>query len=138
VALLVLAKQGGALPQMVRPFKLGVGGKLGSGRQWMSWVTLTDTVRVMRLALENGAIRGPINVVSPEPIRNVQFTEALAKTLRRPAIFSAPQFALKLALGEMAGPLLLASQRVSPAQLEKLGYKFIHPELGSALASVLS
>jgi uncharacterized protein (TIGR01777 family) len=135
---IVLAKQGGALPQMVRPFKLGVGGKLGSGRQWMSWVTLTDTVRVMRLALENGAIRGPINVVSPEPIRNFEFTEALATTLRRPAIFSAPQFALKLALGEMAGPLLLASQRVSPAQLENLGYKFIHPELGSALASVLS
>ena len=134
---IVLAKQGGALPQMVRPFKMGVGGKLGSGQQWMSWVTLTDTVRIVRLALEDGAIRGPINVVSPEPIQNVEFTEALAKTLHRPAIFFAPEFALKLALGEMADALLLASQRVLPVQLEKLGYRFIHPELGSALASVL-
>lgn len=134
---IVLAKQGGALPQIVRPFKMGVGGRLGSGQQWMSWVTLKDTVRIVRLALEDGAIRGPINVVSPEPIQNVEFTEALAKALHRPAIVSAPEFALKLALGEMADALLLASQRVLPAALEKLGYRFIHPELGSALASVL-
>lgn len=133
---IILAKQGGALPQMVRPFKLGVGGKLGSGQQWMSWVTLTDVVRIVRLALEDGTLRGPINVVSPEPVRNAEFTETLAKTLHRPAIFAAPEFALKLAMGDMAGALL-ASQRVLPVQLGKLCYKFIHPELGSALSSVL-
>jgi uncharacterized protein (TIGR01777 family) len=133
----ILSKQGGALPQMVRPFKWGFGGKLGSGEQWMSWVTLPDTVRIVRFALESGAVRGPINVVSPQPVRNVEFTEALAKKLHRPALFSAPEFALKLTMGEMAGPLLLASQRVFPAELIKLGYQFIHPELGSALASLV-
>lgn len=134
---IILAKHGGALPQMVRPFRLGVGGKLGSGKQWMSWVTLVDTVRIIRLAMENGSVTGPVNVVSPQPIRNVDFTETLAKVLHRPAIFAAPEFALKLALGEMAGPLLLASDRVSPEQLKKLGYEFVHPELVSALAANL-
>jgi uncharacterized protein len=134
---IILAKQGGALPQMARPFRLGVGGKLGSGQQWMSWVTLGDVVRIVRLAVEDGTIRGPVNVVSPQPIRNVDFTEELARALHRPAIFSAPEFALKLALGEMAGPLLLASQRVFPGQLGKLGYQFLQPELKPALAGLL-
>ncbi len=133
----ILAKHGGALPKMVRPFKFGVGGKLGSGEQWMSWVMLTDVVRILRLALEEGSVRGPMNVVSPQPVRNEEFTKEVARVLHRPAIFAAPEFALKLALGEMAGPLLLASQRVLPAQLVKLGYRFVHPELGSALASTL-
>ncbi|MGB2627144.1 MAG: TIGR01777 family oxidoreductase [Candidatus Acidiferrum sp.] len=133
---IILANEGGALPQMVRPFKFGLGGKLGSGRQWMSWVTLTDTVRILRLALEDGTLRGPVNVVTPEPVRNSEFTEVLAKTLNRPAIFSAPEFALKLAMGEMAESLLLASQRVLPASLARLGYKFIHPELARALSSL--
>jgi uncharacterized protein len=122
---------------MARPFKFGVGGKLGSGRQWMSWIALDDVVRVLRLAIENGALRGPTNVVSPEPIRNADFTKVLAKKLHRPALFSAPELALKLALGEMAGSLLLASQRVVPAELEKLGYKFVYPDLAGALASML-
>ncbi len=133
----IFAKHGGALPQMARPFKFGVGGKLGSGRQWMSWVALDDVVRVLRMAIENGAVRGPINVVSPEPIRNAEFTKVLAKVLHRPALFSAPEFALKLALGEMAGSLLLTSQRVVPAELEKLGYKFVYPDLAGALAAML-
>lgn len=133
----ILAKEGGALPQMVRPFKFGVGGKLGSGEQWMSWVTLADVVRILRLVLEDGAVRGPINVVSPQPARNEELTREIARVLHRPAIFAAPEFALKLALGEMAGPLLLASQRVLPAKLEKMGYKFVHPELGSALEATL-
>jgi uncharacterized protein len=134
---MILAKVGGALPQMVLPFRFGVGGKLGSGRQWMSWITLVDTVRILRLALEEGGVRGPINVVSPEPVRNREFTEMLARTLHRPAIFSAPEFALKLAMGEMAEGLLLTSQRVLPVNLAKLGYKFIHPELSGALSSLL-
>lgn len=133
----ILAKQGGALPQMARPFRFGVGGKLGSGQQWVSWITLDDVVRILRLGLEEGAVRGAINVVSPRPVRNVEMTAQIAKTLHRPALFAAPEFALKLALGEMAGPLLLASQRVLPTQLEKLGYKFVHPDLGSALAATL-
>jgi len=103
----------------------------------MSWVTLADTVRILRLALEEGGVRGPINVVSPEPVRNSEFTEVLAKTLHRPALFSAPEFALKLAMGEMAEGLLLASQRVLPASLVRLGYKFVHPELRGALLSLV-
>jgi uncharacterized protein (TIGR01777 family) len=133
----ILAKHGGALPQMMRPFRLGLGGKLGSGRQWMSWVALEDAVRILQLTLENGAVRGAINVVSPQPVRNADFTDALATALHRAAVFSAPEFALKLALGEMAEPLLLASQRVVPAQLEKLGYRFVYPDLASALAAAL-
>ena len=133
----ILAKNGGALLQMVRPFKFGVGGKLGSGEQWMSWITLADVVRILRLALEEGSVRGAVNVVSPQPVRNEEFTKEIARVLHRPAIFATPEFALKLALGEMAGALLLASQRVLPAQLENLGYKFVHPELGSALAATI-
>jgi uncharacterized protein len=134
----ILAKNGGALPQIALPFKFGVGGKLGSGRQWMSWVALEEVVRIVRLALENGAVRGPINVVSPKPVRNAEFTKEIARVLHRPAVFTAPEFALKLVLGEMAGPLLLASQRVLPVELEKLGYKFVRPDLAGALAATLS
>jgi uncharacterized protein len=134
---IVLAKQGGALPKMARPFRFGLGGKLGSGQQWMSWITLADTVRIIRLMLEEGSVRGPVNLVSPQPVRNIDFTQQLASTLHRPALLAAPEFVLKLALGEMAAPLLLGSQRVLPAQLERLGYKFVHPELGSALAATL-
>jgi uncharacterized protein (TIGR01777 family) len=134
----ILAKHGGALPRMARPFLWGAGGKIGSGEQWMSWVTLPDVVAILRFALENGAARGAINVVSPQPVRNAEFTKMLAKILHRPALFPAPAFALRLLLGEMANELLLASQRAMPAQLEKLGYPFLHPDLASALAAVLS
>ena len=132
----ILAKHGGALPRMVRPFLWGVGGKIGSGEQWMSWVTLQDVVAILRFALESGAVRGPINVVSPQPVRNTEFTKVLAKTLHRPALFPAPAFALRLLLGEMADELLLSSQRAIPAQLEKLGYRFLHPDLPGALAAI--
>jgi uncharacterized protein len=94
-------------------------------------------VAILRFALENGEMRGPVNVVSPQAVRNVGFTTALAKAVHRPALFPAPAFALRLALGEMADALLLSSQRVAPAQVEKLGYRFIHADLGEALASVL-
>jgi uncharacterized protein (TIGR01777 family) len=134
----ILAKEGGALSQMARPFRFGVGGRIGSGQQWMSWVTLEEVVAILRFVLENGAARGPVNVVSPQPVRNAEFTKALASALHRPALFPAPAFALRLLLGEMADALLLSSQRVVPAQLDKLGYKFIHPDLGTALNSMLS
>ena len=133
----VLARTGGALQRMLLPFKLGAGGRLGSGKQWMSWVTLAEAVSVVRFALENESLRGPVNTVSPNPARNREFTAALARALHRPAIFPAPAFALRLALGEMADALLLVSQRVVPWKLSALGYEFIHPELAGALAAVL-
>jgi hypothetical protein len=134
----ILAREGGALPRMVRPFQFGLGGRIGSGQQWMSWVTLEDVVAILRFALENGAVRGPINVVSPQPVRNKEFTTALATALHRPAFFPAPAFVLRLVLGEMAGALLLSSQRVLPMQLEKLGYSFLHADLATALTSLHS
>jgi uncharacterized protein len=134
----ILAREGGALPQMARPFRFGVGGRIGSGQQWMSWVSLVDVVSVLRFALEDGSVRGAVNVVSPQPVRNAEFTVALAKALHRPALFPAPAFALRLILGEMADALLLASQRVVPAELEKLGYRFLQTDLANTLARLLS
>jgi uncharacterized protein len=133
----ILARNGGALPQMAGPFRFGLGGRIGSGRQWMSWIGLEDVVAIVRLGLENGAVRGAINVVAPEPVRNAEFTAALAEALHRSALFPAPPFALRLVLGEMADALLLSSTRVVPAQLEKLGFKFLQPDLERALASML-
>ena len=135
---IVLAKEGGALPAMLRPFRLGIGGRIGSGQQWMSWITLRDLVAILKLCLENGDARGPINLVSPNPVRNAEFTAALAETLHRPALFPAPPFALRLALGEMADALLLASQCVLPTQLEKLAYRFLDPHLKPALTQILA
>src|SRR5947208_6225938 len=133
----ILAREGGALPKMMLPFKFGVGGKLGSGQQWQSWVALEDVVGILRFAIENASVRGAINMVSPQPLQNAEFTCVLAKAMHRPALFPAPAFALRLALGEMADALLLSSQRVLPGALEKLGYRFLHADLTSALAAVL-
>ena len=135
---IILAKHGGALPQMMRPFKFGLGGRVGSGQQWMSWITLQDVVSVIREALQNRAISGAVNAVSPQPVRNVDFVKALGRAMHRPAIVPAPAFALELLLGEMAEALLLASQRVVPSRLEQLGFRFSHRDLNSALASVLT
>lgn len=135
---IILAKEGGALPQIMRPFKFGLGGRIGSGQQWMSWITLQDVVSVIRKVLENRAVSGALNVVAPQPVRNADFAQALGHAMHRPAIVPTPAFALEFALGEMAEALLLASQRVAPSRLEQLGYKFSQPELGSALASVLA
>ena len=133
----ILAKHGGALPQMMRPFQFGIGGKIGTGKQWQSWITLSDVVAILRLILENANITGPLNVVSPQPVTNAEFTKTLAAALHRPALFPAPAFALRLILGEMADALLLSSQRVLPAQLQKLNYQFLHPDLAAALATIL-
>jgi len=134
---IILAREGGALPKMMLPFKIGVGGKLGSGRQWMSWVTLEDVIGILRFAIENPPVRGAINIVSPQPLQNVEFTKVLAKAMRRPALFPAPTFALRLALGEMADALLLSSQRVLPRAIEKLGHRFLHSDLPTALKSLV-
>jgi len=133
----ILARHGGALPQIMRPFKFGVGGRIGNGQQWMSWVTLQDAVEILRFAIQNASVRGAVNVVSPQPVRNAVFTKELARALHRPALFPAPAFALRLALGEMADALLLSSQRVVPQALEKLGYRFLQPDLPIALQTVL-
>ena len=121
---------------MALPFKVGAGGRLGTGRQWMSWLTLAEAVGIVRFALANSNLAGPTNAVTPHPVQNAEFTRALAKTLRRPALFPAPAFALRLALGEMADALLLSSQRIKPAKLEQSGYRFAHPELPAALAEI--
>ena len=134
---IVLAGEGGALPKMMLPFRFFAGGKTGSGKQWMSWVALEDVVGILRYAIENRAIRGAVNVVAPQPLRNAEFTEILARAMHRPALFPAPAFALRLALGEMADALLLSSQRVTPSRLKQLGYKFLHPDLSNALAAAL-
>jgi hypothetical protein len=134
---IILAQHGGALAKMLLPFKLGAGGRLGSGKQWMSWITLEDVVGVIRFAIENNAVRGALNVVAPQPAQNSDFTKTLAKALHRPALFPAPAFALRLALGEMADALLLSSQRVTPQVLERLGYRFLRLELSSGLSSAL-
>ena len=133
---IVLAAHGGALPQMVLPFKMGAGGRLGSGRQWMSWLTLAEAVRVVQFALENSHLAGPVNTVTPNPVRNSEFTHVLAKTLHRPALFPAPAFALRLVLGEMADTLLLISQRVQPSRLVGAGYTFLQTDLAGALSEV--
>ena len=134
---IVLAREGGALPKMMLPFRFFAGGKTGSGKQWMSWIALDDVVGILRYAVENRAIRGPVNVVAPQPLRNAEFTKILARAMHRPALFPAPAFALRVALGEMASALLLSSQRVMPSRLKQLGYKFSHPELSDAISAVL-
>lgn len=133
---IILAQHGGALAKMVMPFKLGAGGRLGDGRQWMSWITLPETLRIIQFALQTASLLGPVNTVAPNPVRNSEFTTILAKTLHRPALFPAPAFALRLALGEMADALLLSSLRVSPSRLQEVGYAFQQPDLASALADV--
>ena len=134
---IILSKNGGALPQMLTPFKLGAGGKLGSGEQWMSWISLDDAITAIRTAITDANLSGPINIVAPNPARNADFTRALAKVLHRPAILPAPAFALRLALGEMADALLLSSQRVVPEKLTQQHFKFQYADLESALRRAL-
>jgi len=133
----ILSNHGGALPQMIRPFKFGVGGRLGSGRQWLSWIALEDVLGVVRSAIADAHIQGPVNVVAPDPVRNADFARIVGRTLHRPALFPAPKFMLRLALGEMADTLLLASQRVLPDQLLKANYTFQFRELETALKTLL-
>jgi uncharacterized protein (TIGR01777 family) len=133
----VLTPRGGALKKMLLPFQMGVGGRLGGGRQWMSWVALDDVLYAIAWVLENEQLRGPVNLVSPQPVSNAEFTRVLARVLRRPAILPAPAFALRLALGEMAQDLLLCSQRAIPAALEKSGFKFSYANLEDALRHAL-
>jgi uncharacterized protein len=133
----VLDPRGGALQRLLPIFKLGAGGPLGSGRQWMSWVSLPDALQVIQMALEREDVSAPINVVSPAPVRNREFARALGRVLRRPAVLPAPSFLLRLLLGEMADEALLSSACVSPKKLMSLGYRFAFEDLDRSLRNAL-
>ena len=135
---IVLSTKGGALAKMLLPFKLGLGGPLGSGKQWMSWAHIDDVVGGYHFALHQAELSGVVNLTAPMPARNAEFTKALGRALGRPAFLPAPGFALKLVFGEMAQDLLLEGQKVLPRRLESAGYKFQHPDLDEALADVIS
>lgn len=134
---LVLSRTGGALPQMLTPFKFGLGGKVGTGEQYISWVALDDVVGAIEFAIENESLSGPVNLVAPNAVTNLEFTKALGHALSRPTFLSVPAFAARLAFGEMADALLLSSARVVPERLKEAGYKFKHTEIEEALRHVL-
>jgi len=134
---IILDKHSGALPKTAMPIKLGVGGRFGSGRQWVSWIALADVVRLIRAAIDNDSWRGPVNACSPNPVRNDEFVHAIARVLNKPAFLPAPAFALRIALGEMADALLLSSQRAKPEFLLNAGFDFKYPELEPALRDIL-
>ncbi len=134
----VLGPGGGALAQMLPVFRLGLGGRLGSGRQWMSWISLTDAIAAMLFALETPALKGPVNLTAPQSVTNAEFTRTLAGKLRRPAFVPAPAFALRLAFGQMADETLLASARAVPGRLLAEGFRFTHPTVGEALGAALA
>jgi len=133
---IVLGADGGALKQMLLPFRLGIGGRMGSGRQWMSWVAREDIVALIRWLVDNGAARGAYNGTAPAPVTNAEFARTLGAALHRPALLPTPAFALKILFGEMAD-ILLTGQRVVPTRAIAEGFKFKHPDLAPALAAIL-
>jgi hypothetical protein len=134
---IVLGPSGGMLRQLLPVFRLGLGARLGSGRQWLSWVTIADLLEALVLVIASPDLSGPINVVTPEPVTNAQFTAALAAALHRPAFLRAPAPILRLVMGQLADELLLGSQRCVPGRLVQAGFQFAHPEIGAALAALL-
>jgi uncharacterized protein (TIGR01777 family) len=134
----VLSTQGGALARQLPLFRRGLGGRLGSGQQWLSWISRTDHVNATRFLLTAAAVRGPVNLVAPAPVTNARFTAALAAALRRPALLPVPRAALRLALGGFADEGVLASQRLAPAALTAAGFRFAHPDLDTALRAILA
>ncbi len=135
---IVLSRRGGALAKMLLPFRLGMGGKIGDGRQYVSWISLEDAVAALIYAVENDALRGPVNLTASQPVTNAELTRTLGRVLRRPTLLPLPAFAAKLVLGELAEEGLLASQRVRPTQLLEAGFEFAHPELEGALRHALT
>lgn len=132
----VLGREGGALKEMLLPFQLGVGGPIGSGTQWMSWVDRQDVIQAIEWALDNPAVRGTYNITSPEPVRNRDFVRALGRALHRPAFMPAPAFALRLLFGEMADEMLLGGQRVVPSRATGEGFSFRYRTLDDALRHI--
>jgi len=135
---MVLAKEGGALAKMLLPFRMGVGGKIGSGKQYMSWIDLEDEVSVVLHCISRDSIRGPVNSVGPSPVTNLEFTKTLGRVLSRPTIFPLPAAMARILFGEMADGLLLSSQRALPATLTGEGFNFRHPNLEESFRRILS
>jgi uncharacterized protein (TIGR01777 family) len=134
---IILDTDGGALEKMLTPFRMGVGGKLGDGKQWMSWIALDDVVRGLRFLIDNQTARGATNFTAPNPVTNAEFTKTLGSVLSKPTIFPVPAFAARLAFGEMADALLLSSARVEPSRLQDEGFKFEYSDLLQALQAIL-
>jgi uncharacterized protein (TIGR01777 family) len=134
---LALGKEGGALAKMLPLFRFGLGGRLGSGKQWMSWIHIDDLIRLVLFSIENPAVHGPVNGSAPHPVTNAEFTRELAAALHRPAVLPVPKFALRLALGEMANAAL-ASQRAIPKAAQSAGFQFQYPQLLAALERLLT
>ena len=134
---MVLSSAGGALKKMLLPFRLGAGGRMGGGSQYVSWIAIDDAIGAIQHAVCTDSLKGAVNGVAPTPVTNAEFTRVLARVLSRPAVFSLPAFAARLALGEMADALLLSSQRVTPVRLQASGYQFRYPGLESALRHLL-
>jgi len=133
----ILSTAGGALTKMLPPFRMGIGGRVGSGQQWMSWIALEDVIDAIEFALATDSLTGPVNIVAPNPVRNAAFTKELGAALSRPTLFPIPAFGARLAFGEMADALLLSSQRVDPARLKEHRFEFKYPTLNSALSHAL-
>ena len=133
---LVLERDGGALPPMLPPFKLGAGGPIGSGRQYWPWIHRSDWIALVRWAIETSTVTGPVNATAPHPVTNADFARALGQALHRPAFMPAPAFALRLMLGEMADPLILSGQRVLPAKAQGLGFEFKFARVHDALRAI--
>lgn len=134
---IILDREGGALATMLTPFRMGIGGRVGDGRQWMSWIALDDVIGALKFLLRDKAVNGPVNFVAPRPVTNAEFTRTLGRTLGRPTIFPMPAFGARLAFGEMADALLLSSQKVEPTVLENRGFAFYWPRLEPALDHLL-
>jgi uncharacterized protein (TIGR01777 family) len=134
---IVLSKRGGALKEMLRPFRVGLGGRIGSGRQWWSWIHLDDAVSAVMLAMRTEGLRDAVNMVAPNPVTNAEFTRELASAMKRPAVFAVPGFAAKLAFGEFAKEGMLSSARVVPKKLEENGFQFRYTELRPAIEEIL-
>jgi len=134
---IILDKDGGALAKMLPPFRMGIGGRIGDGKQWMSWIALADIVGALEFVIENQALSGPVNFVAPNPVTNATFTSALGRILGRPTFLPVPAFGARLAFGEMADALLLSSQRVEPKRLNETGFRFRHSNLNDALSEIL-
>ncbi len=134
---IVLSKRGGALKEMLRPFRIGLGGRIGSGRQWWSWIHLDDAVSAVMLAMRAEGLRDAVNMVAPNPVTNAEFTRELASAMKRPAVLAVPKFAAKLAFGEFAEEGMLSSARVVPKKLEENGFQFRYAELRVAIEELL-
>ena len=133
----VLGADGGALKQIMLPFRLGAGGPIGSGKQWMSWVDREDVIRAIEWALDNPSVRGTYNITAPEPVRNRDFVRALGRAMHRPSIVPTPGFALRFVFGEMADEMLLGGQRVVPARATREGFAFRYPTVDESLKHIL-